>query len=166
MAYDIAIELHDTLPAEEQAALDLQPIRSLIAWVLLADDLDEDIGVTVVLAGDGLLHQLNREHRDLDEPTDVLSFPASEGEPFPGEPGQTPYLGDIAISVPRVRQQAVAASMEPDEELRHVVLHGLLHLMGYDHETPEDDRRMRAREEAVLGPGIHAGRGDGAHVHE
>jgi probable rRNA maturation factor len=135
----------------------------MISWVLLAEDTDQDIGVTVILAGDELLQQLNREHRDLDEPTDVLSFPAAEGEQFPGEPEQAPYLGDIAISVPRVRQQALAASMDAEEELRHVVLHGLLHLMGYDHETPEDDRRMRTREEAVLGPGIHAGRDEDAH---
>ena len=123
---------------------------------------------TVLLAGDDLLRGLNREHRGADEPTDVLSFPASEGEPFPGEslpgePQQAPYLGDIAVSVSMVQRQAVAASLSPADELQHVVLHGLLHLLGYDHETPEDAARMQAREEAVLGPAIHAGRTDEAH---
>ncbi len=57
----------------------------------------------------------------------------------------------------------MAASMAPGEELRHVVLHGLLHLLGYDHETSEDGAQMRAREEAVLGAEIHAGRAEDAH---
>ena len=131
--------------------------------MLTEEAVEDETGLTVVLAGDELLQELNREHRDLDEPTDVLSFPAEEGEPFPGEPEQARYVGDIAVSVARVTRQAEAASIAADLELRHVLVHGLLHLLGYDHETPEDDAHMRAREEAVLGAAIHAGRADEAH---
>lgn len=131
--------------------------------MLREEQIADGTAATLLLAGDELLRELNREHRGSDEPTDVLSFPAAEGEAFPGEPDEAPYLGDIAVSVPMVRRQAVAASMAPGEELRHVVLHGLLHLLGYDHETPEDDAQMRAREEAVLGAEIHAGHAEDAH---
>jgi probable rRNA maturation factor len=126
--------------------------------VLEEDGIEDGAGVTLLLAGDELLQDLNREHRDADEPTDVLSFPASEGESFPGEPEPARYLGDIAVSLPMVRRQVEAAWILPADELQHVVLHGLLHLLGYDHETPEDDARIRAREELVLGPEIHMSR--------
>jgi probable rRNA maturation factor len=127
----------------------------LLEHVLEEDGVEDGAGVTLLLAGDELLQELNREHRGIDEPTDVLSFPASEGEAFPVEPGQGRYLGDIAVSLPMVRRQVETAWILPADELQHVVLHGLLHLLGYDHETPEDDARMRAREELVLGPEIH-----------
>jgi probable rRNA maturation factor len=127
----------------------------LLEHVLEEEGIEDGAGVTLLLAGDELLQELNREHRGTDEPTDVLSFPASEGEAFPAEPGQGRYLGDIAVSLPMVRRQVETAWILPGDELQHVVLHGLLHLLGYDHETPEDDARMRAREERVLGPEIH-----------
>lgn len=114
--------------------------------------------VTVLLATDERLRALNRDHRGLDEPTDVLSFPAEEGDAFPTPPGEPRYLGDIAVSLAAIERQARTAGLDPALELAHVVVHGLLHLLGHDHETPEDDAAMRAREEALLGPAIHAGR--------
>lgn len=131
--------------------------------MLEEDGIQDGAGVTLLLAGDELLQELNREHRGIDETTDVLSFPASEGEAFPGEPGQGRYLGDIAVSMPMVRRQVEMSWILPADELQHVVLHGLLHLLGYDHETREDEARMRAREELALGPEIHAGRAGEAH---
>src|SRR5690606_31029494 len=125
-------------------------------------------GLSLVVAGDELLQSLNREHRDVDAPTDVLSFPASEladGEdPFPAPEGQPRYLGDIAVSVETVRRQAPEVGLTLELELQHVVLHGLLHLLGYDHETPEEQSVMRAREEGLLGAEIHAH--DASHTDE
>ena len=86
--------------------------------------------VTVALVPDARVHALNRRYRQKDRPTDVLSFPA-------GEPGQ---LGDVVIALGVARRQAAAAGHPIGTELRILALHGLLHLLGYDHE--QDDGRM------------------------
>jgi len=90
--------------------------------------------VTIALVPDARVQALNREFRNKDTPTDVLSFPA-------GEPGQ---LGDVVIAVGVARRQAKAAGHALGTELRVLALHGLLHLLGYDHE--QDDGRMERLE--------------------
>jgi probable rRNA maturation factor len=164
--YVIAIEA-DALDSAARARVDIEATRALCARVLEEEEVEDASAVTIVFAGDELLRSLNREHRDLDVPTDVLSFPAWESgleaddEFAPPEvprdaddPG--PYLGDIAISVETAARQAAEANLTIEQELAHLVLHGLLHILGYDHETPDDDAAMRAREEGILGPAIHA----------
>lgn len=167
--YAVAIEA-EALEGAARALVSDEAVRELCARVLEEEEVEDGAGLTIVFAGDPLLRALNREHRDVDAPTDVLSFPAWEsglddGEFAPpevprdaDEPGR--YLGDIAISVETAARQAGEAGLSTESELAHLVLHGLLHILGYDHETPEDDAAMRAREEAVLGPAIHA---TGAH---
>jgi probable rRNA maturation factor len=86
--------------------------------------------VTVAIAGDRRVRTLNRRHRGRDQTTDVLSFPADE----PGE------LGDVVVAAGVARRQARAAGHDLGTELRVLALHGLLHLLGYDHER--DDGRM------------------------
>ena len=95
-------------------------------------------GCVIVLAGDAALRRLNREFRGKDVTTDVLSFPAS-GETLPD--GTRP-LGEIVISVPQAARQAKAAGCGLARELRVLVIHGYLHLLGYDHEV-DDGRMMR-----------------------
>jgi len=90
--------------------------------------------VTVALVPDPRIHALNRRFRHKDRPTDVLSFPAEE-------PGQ---LGDVVIALGVARRQAAAAGHTIGSELRILALHGLLHLLGYDHE--QDDGRMERLE--------------------
>ncbi|MPZ98811.1 MAG: rRNA maturation RNase YbeY [Dehalococcoidia bacterium] len=160
MSHDLTIEVQETVAG----AVDVAALERLVQAALEGDAVEDGAALTLVIAGDELLRSLNREHRDVDEPTDVLSFPASElaeGEDaFPTAEGTSEagprYLGDIAVSVETVRRQAPEAGLTLEVELQHVVLHGLLHLLGYDHETPEDRALMRAREEALLGPEIHA----------
>jgi probable rRNA maturation factor len=116
---------------------------------------------TVLLSGDALLHRLNREYRGLDRPTDVLSFsqlePAprsgAEGGPEsrPPDPAGGPVqLGDVAVSVERARRQAEAYGHTLERELGYLVVHGLAHLLGYDHEADAERQTMRAVEEATL----------------
>jgi probable rRNA maturation factor len=156
--HDIGVDSEG--PAEGK--VDAIAFAELIEDVLREDGTDE-VSVTLLVAGDGLLQRLNREHRDVDEPTDVLSFAEESGELLPSPEGGPRYLGDIAVSIERAAVQAEAAGLTLDQELRHLVLHGLLHLLGYDHETDEDDAQMQAREEAVLGAAIHAEGGHAAH---
>jgi probable rRNA maturation factor len=100
--------------------------------------------VTIMLAGDAAMRRLNRDWRGVDRTTDVLSFPAdTEG---PRVPGQVPHLGDIVIATGVARRQAAAAGHPCGTELKVLALHGLLHLLGYDHETDAGQmRRVETR---------------------
>ncbi len=116
------------------------------------------VALTIRISGDELLQQLNHDHRGIDEPTDVLSFPASDDE-FP-EGGEDleggAYLGDVAISLPAARRNAELTGTPLSRELEHLVTHGVLHLVGYDHESEADTAAMRAREVGLLGDWVHA----------
>lgn len=108
--------------------------------------------VAIALAGDARVRTLNRTYRHKDGPTDVLSFPA-DGPPASTRPSGAParpvMLGDIVIATGVATRQARAAGHSPQTELRVLALHGLLHLLGYDHHDPADRNRM-ARAEARL----------------
>lgn len=154
--YDVTIEVEDGF----EGRADVAALQALIEQALSDEEIEDGTGLALVIAGDEMLHALNREHRGVDEPTDVLSFGAEEGEEIPLAEGEPRYVGDILISVETAGRQAEAAGLTLDAELAHIVLHGVLHLLGWDHETPEDDAEMKAREERVLGTAIHE-RGDG-----
>lgn len=106
-----------------------------------------DASATLVLVGDRRIHALNREFRGYDKPTDVLSFPCR-----PDDTEGESYLGDIVISVETARRQAVAHRVGLVRELQVLALHGLLHLLGYDHETDHGEmRRLEYRLRRRLG---------------
>jgi probable rRNA maturation factor len=106
------------------------------------------------LVGEATIHELNREHRAVDAPTDVLSFSLHDpdGMRFVMPPGQAVPLGDVVVAYPRVLAQAEEFGHTAQRELAYLVAHGVLHVLGYDHETEADQREMRRREEAALGP--------------
>ena len=105
-----------------------------------------DADITIVLTDDAQLHELNKEFLGVDAPTDVLSFPASESDPETG----TPYLGDILISIPRATQQAQAAGHPVEAEVQLLVIHGTLHLLGYDHAEAEEKTKMWNAQSEVM----------------
>lgn len=96
---------------------------------------------TFVFVSDGVIRKLNRQFRGKDQATDVLSFP-NEAEPFEQE--NRPQLGEVVISVPRAASQAKQNGLTFSNEVEQLILHGLLHLCGYDHET--DDGKMNRLE--------------------
>jgi probable rRNA maturation factor len=109
--------------------------------------------VSVTLVDDARIQELNRAYRGIDAPTDVLSFSQLEGAGpmLQGVPADYPVpLGDIVVSMPRMRAQAVDYGHSEARELGFLLIHGLLHLLGYDHEVPDDAQVMRAAEEDVL----------------
>jgi len=115
----------------------------------------EDWEASVTLTTDAVVHDLNRRYRNKDEATDVLSF-ESDPEPDPsGEPrpprGRGCY-GDLVISMDTLVVNGAYFSVEPQEELQRVSVHGFLHLMGWDHATNEAHEPMLVRQEAVLAP--------------
>lgn len=105
-----------------------------------------DADLTIVLADDAQLHELNREYLGVDAPTDVLSFPASEADPETG----VAYLGDILISIPRAAAQAQAAGHRVEDEVQLLAVHGTLHLLGHDHAQAEEKARMWSAQAEVL----------------
>ena len=107
----------------------------------------DEVGLTLV--GEEKIQQLNRDYRGIDAPTDVLSFPMQEpGETQAG--GEPDLLGDVVICVPRALVQAREFGHSFRRELLYLTVHGLLHLLGYDHENETEKRKMREKEEAFL----------------
>ena len=104
--------------------------------------------ITISVVDDEEIHRMNREYRGVDRPTDVLSFPAAEGDAFPAIPDAV--LGDIAISLPRAEMQAEEYGHSLLRELTFLTVHGMLHLLGYDHMMDEDRARMFARQDEIL----------------
>ncbi len=133
-------------------------LRKAVKAVLAAEGVELPCEVDILLTGDNGIQRLNRDMRQVDRPTDVLSFPALElapGEkPAPGDAdpgsGLVP-LGDMVISMERVSAQAREYNHSKRRELAYLAVHSVLHLLGYDHmdEGPMK-AQMRRREEAVL----------------
>ncbi|MBM3136769.1 MAG: rRNA maturation RNase YbeY [Chloroflexi bacterium] len=108
-------------------------------------DLDH-VGVSISLEGNEKIRELNRQYRGLDEPTDVLSFESGEVDPETGEV----YLGDVVISLPKVRVQAKQAGHAVRDELALLIVHGILHLNGYDHADQKAEKEMFALQDEIL----------------
>ena len=134
-------------------------IRRVIRTALAAEGVDFPCEVDVLLTNDSGIHAINREMRQVDRPTDVLSFPEFDLTPgqLPGAEDADPGtglvpLGDMVISMERVAAQAKEYGHSNRRELSYLVVHSVLHLLGYDHldEGPQK-AQMRAREEAILG---------------
>ena len=128
----------------------------------LAGPRDAPVEVSVVLAGDELLRRLNRESRGVDRPTDVLAFPCdSPGEPVPA--GAPRMLGDVVISGDTLARRAGRHGAPFADRLRHLVVHGTLHLLGYRHGSEAEAGVMEGLESAVLaGMGVPDPYADGA----
>lgn len=104
--------------------------------------------LTIRLSGDSVVQRLNRDFRRKDKPTNVLSFPAAEGPPLP--PGAPLLLGDVVIAYGTVVREAAAQGKSVADHLVHLVVHGVLHLLGYDHEKPGEAKRMESLETRIL----------------
>lgn len=96
--------------------------------------------LSITLTDNERIHELNRLYRNVDRPTDVLSFPLEEEE----------LLGDIIVSIPKAMDQAKEYGHSFRRELYFLIVHGFYHLLGYDHETPEQESQMFSRQEQVL----------------
>jgi probable rRNA maturation factor len=108
-------------------------------------------GVTLVITDDEGIRELNRDFLGRDTPTDVLAFSAQEtGEGFVTAPEAGTYLGDVIVSYPRAVAQAEEYGHSVAEELSLLIVHGVLHLLGYDHATEEEKASMWALQEAIL----------------
>ena len=111
--------------------------------------------ITITLTDPENIQRINKEYRNIDKPTDVLSFPMFEKEELDkkianNDFGYEDILGDIIISIKRVEEQAEEYGHSFERELSYMVVHGFYHLMGYDHIREEDKIKMRPKEEKIL----------------
>jgi probable rRNA maturation factor len=149
-------------------------LRRVVRYVLDAEGVAREVDVEIVLADDEVVRNLNRLYRGKDEPTDVLSFGAhgptsgSVGEAFRppsglaapafiDAPDETPSLGEVVVCLPVAEAQAARGRRPVAGEVAHLLVHGLLHLLGYDHEEASESAAMQSREDELLAALGYAG---------
>lgn len=130
-------------------------LRRVAQKTLAQEGLFGPVEVSLVVCDDAAIQQLNATYRGIDEPTDVMAFPLldsglSTPPDFPPAPDGVLRLGDVVISYPRACAQAPECGHPVSRELELLLIHGLLHLLGYRDETAEERERMLAKAEAVL----------------
>ena len=134
-------------------------VKKAVAATLAAEGVDEACAVEILLTDDAKIHEINREHRGVDRPTDVLSFPLNELRPgaFDADLCEYDYerecllLGDMVISMERCAAQAEEFGHSFAHEVTYLAVHSTLHLLGYDHEDEgEQKKQMRTREKEIL----------------
>ena len=131
-------------------------LQGVAEQVLTVQGASPDVELSLVITGQQRVRLLNKSYRGKDEPTDVLAFSmmsAAEDNaspPFITPPDGVPQLGEVIISYPQAVLQAKEHLHSTKKELAILIIHGVLHLLGYDHEKPEEERQMRAREQEIL----------------
>ena len=110
------------------------------------------VDVSIAIVGDRKIQQLNKRFRQIDAPTDVLSFSSDAVDPSTG----VPYLGDIVISLPSAQRNALNSGHPLMDEMQLLIVHGILHLDGYDHDTKKNkDSMWKLQEKILTNLGIH-----------
>jgi probable rRNA maturation factor len=150
-AYAVALHIEQAFARRVRR----RTLNALARRALAAEGVSPSAELSVLITDAETVRELNHRYRGVDAPTDVLSFGLDDGDGFVTPPGNARHLGEIVISYPTAARQAEDAGHEIDQELARLLVHGVLHLLGYDHESPQQARTMRAREEALLGGPAH-----------
>jgi len=143
MKVDLTVQIDPAL----RITLDEGRLSDLVVHTLRMEGVAQPVELGLFVADDQKVRELNRRYRHLDLPTDVLAF-GGQGNGFVCPPGHH-YLGDIVISYPHARSQAQEVGHSVEEELEFLLVHGLLHLLGYADEREEDRERMWARQAEI-----------------
>jgi probable rRNA maturation factor len=131
-------------------------LQRIARKALEAEGIASPAEMGLVITDDKTIQKLNRIYRGEDKPTDVLAFHMIHGTseelelPFVGPPDGVHHLGEVVISYPQAVKQAGEQGHRVAQELALLIVHGVLHLLGYDHELPEERQQMRAEEDKIL----------------
>jgi len=129
-------------------------VKKIVRQVLKAEGVAPPYEVSLVFTDSETVQRLNRDYRGVDEPTDVLAFymlpQKGTDSSFALPPDGVTRLGEVIISYPQAVAQAKEQGHSPERELALLVIHGILHLLSYDHEEPEEESKMRERERELL----------------
>jgi probable rRNA maturation factor len=142
VAIDILVEAGDWPPRPALGAIARTAIDATVAAV--RPDLEDDTELSLVFTDDAHIRGLNRRYRSVDRPTNVLSFPAPAAAAF------GPLLGDIVFSAETIRREAQSQGLTIDAHLAHLIVHGFLHILGYDHEDDIEAATMEGLETGIL----------------
>ena len=143
MIIDCAVETEWWMAEDQLHEISVKAIEA--ACELLEQQPDPDCEVSLLFTDDGHVQQLNRDYRQQDKPTNVLSFAAQEG----GGP-VTMILGDIVLARQTIEREAQEQDKSREDHLTHLIVHGFLHLLGYDHETDHEAKTMEELETRIL----------------
>ncbi|MBC8474061.1 MAG: rRNA maturation RNase YbeY [Candidatus Omnitrophica bacterium] len=132
---------------QDRVNIDEAKVRSCAKRALI-DMGEEGVELSILFVNDAYIKRLNSKYRDTDSKTDVLAFSMRQGE---GISQHSEILGDVVISTQTARREAVRRKEPVQKELDLYLVHGILHLLGYDDEKPGDRKKMRAKEKELLG---------------
>lgn len=144
MSNSISVSFNDEPPG----SIDPSRVENFISEVL--NDLSlKNWDISLLFCDDAFIHKLNKQYRDIDSPTDVLSF--EQGDEYFDEDGETRFMaGDIVISLDSLRFNAEEFNVEINEELKRLIVHGILHLNGMDHSDNSPEQEMLKFQEELL----------------
>ena len=161
-SFDVSVQIMEGLAG----LLSSERLRQIAECALVVGSSESDASLSVVVASDEVVRDLNRRHRGLDENTDVLSFSfthqgeyygnreedseISGGLDFVLPPGEDLSLGEVIVSYHQAQRQAVGSDHTVEREVALLVIHGVLHLLGYDHVEPGDEAVMKKMENSAL----------------
>jgi probable rRNA maturation factor len=145
-----AVQLEVQVDNAFAEAVSVTPIREAVEETLATVGRKQTTGLTVVITDNTSIHSLNREYRGIDAPTDVLAFSLAEGTPMPEVQAEAAYLGDVIVSYEQAVAQAAEYDQPVERELRRLVIHGTLHLLGYDDRDDDDRHEMWRVQELIL----------------
>jgi probable rRNA maturation factor len=130
-------------------------LKDTVLAALAAEKVAGPLEIDCLITDDSTMRDLNRRYRGIDQPTDVLSFALDEAGPadtvFTGPPGPQARMGILVVSYTTALSQAERNRIAVEDELRLLLVHGILHILGYDHGTHADALAMRRRERGILG---------------
>ena len=136
---------------EFEAQADIGLVRQAARVTLKHESVPLDVSLSIVVTGDDEIQSLNNQFRGIDAPTDVLSFGQQPTtQPFAGAPDEELYLGDVILSFHRAQAQAAEQGHSVEEEIKLLVVHGTLHLLGHDHAAAEEETIMWAKQDAIV----------------
>lgn len=138
-------DLNFQVQLETDLPLPVARMQQAVEWILQVHDVAPATGISIVITDDSEIQRLNRQFRGINAPTDVLSFP---DEPVPGE--DEPYLGDLILALPYIQRRAGEEQHILSDELVLAVIHGALHLLGYDHDNAEHQSAMWNKQAEAL----------------
>jgi probable rRNA maturation factor len=138
-----------------EGELDAEWLQAVAGQVLVAENASPEAELGLVITGQARIQELNLVHLGIDAPTDVLAFPMTPDEDsdmpdFVTPPDGAVHLGEVILSYPQAFMQAEEHRHPVKKEVAILVIHGMLHLLGYDHDAPEPEQRMKAREAEIL----------------
>lgn len=126
---------------------ELEDLKKVIDKALEIENIN-NVEFNIIIVDNDRIHEINREYRNIDRPTDVISFALEDDESFPNL--ELRILGDIYISLDKVYEQSNAYGHSFFRELSFLTVHGILHLLGYDHMNEVDEKEMFSRQELIL----------------